>query len=323
MPKKYFKAAMVLIGVQFLSTTFSLPDNVQYFVNKMHDQYGFSKAALTKTLSQQKPNQSILKIEHRPYQHKPWPVFRDGLITKKRIHEGASFFRLHRQALLRAQRKYHVDPYVITAIIGFESTYGKNKGHYQALNSLYTLGFNYPKREKYFQKELCSLFLLARDWHKPVGSIKSSFDGGLGMPQFMPDMYRKMARAAKPKQFPDLINNPDDAIESVAYYLQQSHWDEKGFIARPIQLTASVMQPSCHYQKKANYSIASLEKDGFSVPKKTNNQKVGCVSLEDKETTDYWVIGNNFYAIQKYNPQIYYVLIVNQLSDSIKNQVHK
>jgi membrane-bound lytic murein transglycosylase B len=321
MQRAFLKATAMLLSSLLASAAFSLPQNIQKFVDHMHNQYGFSKQALMKTLSQQKPNQSILTIEHRPYEHKTWPVFRDGLITTKRIQEGVIFYKAHQKELLDVQNRYHVNPYVITAIIGFESTYGRNEGRSQALNSLYTLGFYYPPREKYFQKELANLFLLARAWHKPVKSIQSSFDGGLGMPQFMPDMYLKMARSAKPKHFPDLMHSPNDAIESVAYYLQQSHWNTHSFIASPMQVKGKVLQPDCHYQKKETYTIDALKQNGFVISNVIKQKKVGCVSLEDREMTDYWVIGDNFYAIQKYNPQVYYVLVVNDLSNAIRKQL--
>lgn len=318
MQRLFIQCLTLCLGIACMQAAFALPQNMENFITYMHKQHGFSEQYLTEVLAQQKPDQNILTIEHRPYEHKTWPEFHKGLITQNRIKQGVIFFNQHKEVLLQAQKKYHVDPYVITAIIGFESTYGKNAGHHQALNSLYTLGFYYPPREKYFQKQLENLFLLAREWHRPVQSIQSSFDGGLGMPQFMPDMYRKVAIAYHNDQFPDLIHNTNDAIFSVASYLHRAHWQTKSFIAEPMQVRAQVLEPHCHYQHKPTYNMQELRQDGFVIAHKLPQNKVGCISLEDEETTDYWAIGDNFYAIQKYNPQIYYVLIVNDLSKAIQ-----
>ena len=314
---------MVILFSLISSVLFSLPENVEQFIERLHEKDHFSVAQLNQILSTMTPDQSILSIEHQPYEHKTWPVFQEGLVTEKRIEEGVLFFNTNKKVLLQTEKKYHVDPFVITAIIGFESTYGNNAGHYQALNSLYTLGFYYPPREPYFQKQLENLFLLARDWHKPVGTIQSSFDGGLGLPQFMPDMYREIARPYVPNHYPDLINNTNDAIVSVAYYLQQAHWQPNAFIAKPIQYIGQETSPNCQYQKKPTYTIEQLKRSGFVIPNVILQNKVGCVQLQDADHSDYWVIGENFYALQRYNPQIYYVLVVNDLSHAIRESVSK
>jgi membrane-bound lytic murein transglycosylase B len=306
-----------IVGLSMLSLAWAKPDTIEQFIMRVSDQDHFSAAELHGLFANEKPDASILAIEQKPYQKKPWPDFQSDLLTQKRIEDGVQFFNTHKAVLMQAEKTYHVDPFVITAIIGFESNYGTYKGSYEAFNSLYTLGFYYPPREMYFQKQLENILLLARDWHKPVTSIQSSFDGGLGYPQFMPDMYRKIAKPYQAGAFPDLIHNANDSIVSVAYYLEQAHWKPGGFIAKPVDYIGEKHVPDCHYEKRPSYTALQLVHSQFVIPEGVVENKVGCVSLQDKDHTDYWVIGDNFYAIQKYNPQVYYVLVVNALSQAI------
>lgn len=58
-----------------------------------------------------------------------------------------------KKLFLRAQNTYGVPAEIICAIIGVETLFGKNMGSWKVLDALYTLGFNYPKREAFFSKE--------------------------------------------------------------------------------------------------------------------------------------------------------------------------
>jgi membrane-bound lytic murein transglycosylase B len=66
---------------------------------------------------------------------------------------------------------------VITAIIGVETRYGKIQGSYRVIDSLLTLGFDYPRRSKFFRKELVNFFLLTRENELDILDIKAHMLG--------------------------------------------------------------------------------------------------------------------------------------------------
>ena len=314
----YFKKGILFTGLMLLSiSVFAMPNqqaSINEFIKYMvqHDHY--PKQQLTHLLQQQKPNQHILNIEYKPYEKQSWPIFKKLHFTSLRVQQGVQFFHKHQHVLMQMQKQYGVDPYVITAILGFESGYGQDIGHFRALDSLYTLGFYYPPRAHYFSKELESLLLLARDWHKPVQTIESSFDGGLGMAQFMPDKYRQEAVAYKADHYPDLLHNANDAIMSIATYLKDAGWQKHGWMIKPVLVQAYVLTPICNKKLRA---ASQLTGQGFIVPKAWHIQKAGCAHLEDNQQTDYWLLGPNYYVIKRYNPDLYYALIIKNLSDAI------
>jgi membrane-bound lytic murein transglycosylase B len=291
------------------------------FILMMKHRYHYHGPSLQQAFQAQQPNQTVLRIEHRPYTHKPWHLFSTQLLSPLRIKEGVAFMHRHRQALNDAYQHYGVDPYVIAAIVGIESTYARQMGHFNALNVLYTLAFYYPPREHYFQNELANFLVLTKDWPGSIHHVQSSFDGGLGVPQFMPSTYRHYAVPYLNHKYADLIHHPNDAIVSVANYLKKVGWHRHGFIAVPIQSTLddSGGAPVCVYHHRhLNDNLQSLTAHGFLLPPNLPDQHYACVQLKDRKTMRYWAVGNNFSAIMGYNPQVYYAMVVYELSQAIR-----
>ena len=61
------------------------------------------------------------------------------------------------------------------------------------LDALTTLAFDYPKRAAFFRDELEHYLLLGREQRSDLLSIKGSYAGAIGVPQFMPSSYRRYA----------------------------------------------------------------------------------------------------------------------------------
>src|SRR5205085_3457711 len=110
------------------------------------------------------------------------------------------------------------------AIIGVETSYGRNTGSYGVLDALYTLGFFYPKREEFFRSELAQLFALSKEEKLDLGTRKGSYAGAMGWGEFMPSSYRKYAKDGDGDGRRDLLLSPNDAIASVANYFAAYGW---------------------------------------------------------------------------------------------------
>ena len=95
---------------------------------------------------------------------------------------------------------------------------------YRALDALTTLAFDYPRRADFFRDELEQYLLLAREQGFDLLSVQSSYAGALGIPQFMPSSYRRYAVDFNHNGKIDIMNEPEDAIGSVANYLKQYGW---------------------------------------------------------------------------------------------------
>lgn len=167
--------------------------------------------------------QVITKIT-TPYEAQPFNIYVTHFVTPNRIKEGVLFWHQHQRTLLQAQKKYGVSAYMITAILGIETIYGKKQGAIPVLNSLYTLAFYYPLRARFFKMELSQYLLMCYDNKLSPYTIRGSYAGAFGMPQFMPSSYRVYSVAYNRNDAPDIAHNVNDAIFSIANYFKKMGW---------------------------------------------------------------------------------------------------
>jgi membrane-bound lytic murein transglycosylase B len=224
----------------------------------------------------------------------------------------------NRLALEKAYEVYGVPPIIVAAIIGVETTYGGNTGDYRVLDALSTLSFDFPRRSKFFKRELGEFILLAREEQTLITELKGSYAGAMGLPQFMPSSYRAYAVDFDGDGFRDIWENPTDAIGSVANYLAQHGWQRDKQITFEISaanLTADVFNVSL----KPSKSIAELRalgmEDDFS--RLDPGEVVSPMLLNGKNGEEFWIGLNNFYVITRYNHSKLYAMAVFQLSEGL------
>ncbi len=194
------------------------------------DQPGF------KLLDQVAPREDIIAAISRPAESKPWYKYRPIFLTPERIRQGAEFMAANAETLTRAEAAYGIPPEIVTAIIGVETFYGRQAGGYRVIDALATLAFDYPPRSTYFLSELEQYLLLTREEEIDPLTIKGSYAGAMGKPQFMPSSYRNFAVDFDGDSKRDLWNNTEDAIGSVARYLGEHGWEPH----QPVTSLASV-----------------------------------------------------------------------------------
>jgi membrane-bound lytic murein transglycosylase B len=293
------------------------------FVQEMVAKHDFDQAWLQQLMTQAKYHQRIIDAISRPAESKPWHQYRPIFVTRARAAEGVTFWNENQALLKQAEQKYGVPPEIIVAIIGVETRYGRHAGKYPVLDSLSTLAFGYPKRSKFFRKQLEEFLLLSREEGlDPVGS-KGSYAGAMGKPQFIPSSYRMYAVDFDGDGQRNLLTDNADVIGSVAAYFKRHGWQQDA----PTTLRAKGANDSHqHYVKtgmKPSIAVDELRKAGIeiklSLPGKT---LASLIKLEGGSGPEYWLGLNNFYVITRYNHSNLYAMAVYQLSQEIARQ-HK
>src|SRR5205809_7974611 len=135
----------------------------------------------------------VLQAVQAPAERRPWEEYRASFLSERRIADGVAFWSANRKALERAERQYGVPPENVVAILGVETFYGPNTGRWRVVDALTTLAFDYPPRAPYFRDQLEHYLLLVRDGGIDVFSLRGSYDGAIGIPQFMPGSTRRFA----------------------------------------------------------------------------------------------------------------------------------
>ncbi len=300
-----------------LATEFHQRQEVQDFIRSLSERHQMDTAELQQLFRRIEIRQDIIDAINKPAEAKPWHQYRPIFVTDSRADDGVKFMHEHHQALRRAEEKYGVDAEVITAIIGVESRYGKYRGRYRVMDALATLGFEYPRRSKFFRKELEQFLLLSREESFDPFAIMGSYAGAMGKPQFIASSYRAYAVDFDGDGVRDLLNNATDAIGSVASYLARHGWQRGQLIAVP----ATTNQPHTLNKKalKPKVSVEQWQQKGVTPNTKLDAQlKVALISLNTQDGREYWFGTKNFYAITRYNHSPLYAMAVYQLSQSIK-----
>lgn len=294
---------------------------VKAFINNMVSKHKFDRQELVSMFKQVEIKDKIIQAIKRPAESKPWYQYRPIFLTDKRIRLGVKFWNEHAETLERAKETYGVPEQIIVAILGVETYYGNNKGRFRVMDSLSTLAFGYPKRSKFFTSELEEYLLLTRDEKVDPLSLKGSYAGAMGKPQFIASSYRRYAVDFDGDGKRDLLNNTDDVIGSVANYFSQHNWEAGAPIATPAQVIGKDYKSIVDNGIKPKQPLSELVKNGVSVfndfPLEQNS---ALIEFELKGGHEYWVGFDNFYVITRYNHSELYAMAAFQLSRAISEQ---
>ncbi len=185
----------------------------------------YTQAELDRIFSQADIQQSVLDAMQNPAEYKfTWGKYRKIFLQDDRIQQGVDFWLAHQAVLEAAEQEYGVPISVIVAIIGVESKFGKYKGKHKVLDSLSTLVVGFPRRSKFFAKELKEFLILTKENELQAPEILGSYAGAVGFPQFISSSYRNYAVDYSGDGKTDLINQPSDAIGSIANYFIKNGW---------------------------------------------------------------------------------------------------
>lgn len=267
---------------------------VQSFIRQMEDKHGFSGDYLKSLFSQANRLESVIRLEmgdgHTLGPPKPhlgsWTRYRQKFLTEEHIRNGVQFWRANANTLQKASETYGVDPEYIVGIIGVETFFGRNIGKTRVFDALTTLAFDTPRRSKYFKSELENFLLMTREEGYQPRTLVGSWAGAMGLGQFMPSSFRKLAIDFDSNGRRDLWQ-AHDAIGSVAHYFSRNGWQYNSPVANQID----------------------------------SPQGGAVIDLSTYEGDEYWQTYHNFKVIKRYNNSKKYAMAVHQLAQAIKQRL--
>lgn len=322
-PRRMIAAAVLSTLATLLPSAASALDaeraDVRAFIAELAGEHGFDKGYLRTTLGQTETQQAILDAISRPAERtRPWHEYREIFVTSKRIDAGVVFWDEHAARLARIADLTGVPAEIITAIIGVETFYGRITGRYRVIDALATLGFDYPPRATFFRGQLKELFVLAREEQLELTELVGSYAGAMGPPQFIPSSYRAYAVDGDGDGRRDLLGNWDDILMSVANYFVRNGWRAGEPVTVRGNADRDFSVPTGGNSLKLSETIGSLTKRGiaFDSPLEAD-APAQLISLEGKDSREYWIGFHNFYVITRYNRSAMYALAVFQLAEAL------
>ena len=304
-------------------------EDVHGFVRQMAERHGFVEHELRFLFSRARREPAILAaiVPPKDAVGRSWLAYRARFVTEKRIAEGAEFWRRHAAALERAAKEHGVPEEIIVAIIGVETVYGRQMGTWRVIDALSTLAFDYPPRAEFFRSELEQYLLFARDAALDVFSVRGSYAGAIGIPQFMPGSYRRFAVDYDGDGAVDLRASPSDAIGSVANFLVKHGWQRGERVHLPARVAGSNAAEAPHralLEAGIEPKTALAEMKRYGVETRTDlalETPVALIELESPgAATEYRLGLRNFYVLTRYNRSALYASAVYDLAQEIKGR---
>jgi len=302
---------------------------VKNFIDELVKKDKFKKNELKKLFSNVSVQTSSLKyytkvkkpkFEKKRY-YGSWDRYEKKLLTKRRVKLGVDFMKRNKKALGKAYKTYGVQAEYITAIIGIESYYGEYTGTYPVFDALVTLAFEENRRNKFFKSELRAFLKLMKKEKQNPKKIYGSFAGAIGLAQFMPSNFKKLAVDFN-KDGKVNLNTDVDAIGSIANYFNKSGWNKKIPVATRVSYKGKRFT---RLKTGFKYKYKRSRLKGIK-PKSSRfyyNKKVHLVKLDRQRYDELWYGTKNFYVITRYNRSNYYAMVVHKLAQEIKKAYRK
>ena len=315
-------------------------------IKTLVSEHGFDESYVIKILQTAKKQERILKSMSSPAEFTwTWDRYKKLFLEKQRISNGKKFIKENSALFEKVEREFGVPKEIITSILGVETRYGKIKGSYRVLDSLATLGFDFPRRSKFFKSELIQFFILTRENNLDINAVQGSYAGAMGYGQFISSSYRAYAIDYDGDGYADLFNSVPDAVASIANYLQKHGWKRDGAIVQkveinkvnktykhqanlkkyiPLQFTEGLEEEYIIKNGDSLSSIAisnNLELQQLMTLNNIKNKnliKSGQTILLNKPQDLYFIGDDNFIAITKYNRSHFYAKAVYDLSLEFK-----
>ncbi len=257
---------------------------------------------------------------------KNWAAYRARFVDARRIQAGLAFWQANEAWLRQAEARWGVPPQIVVAIIGIETLYGQQTGGFRAIDALATLSFDFPRgrsdRSAFFRDELRHLLVLAERAGVDPASLRGSYAGAMGMPQFMPSTWRQYAVDFDGDGRIDLHSDAADVIGSVAGYLAGYGWQ------RGLATHFDVVPPAAGPDLAVllgpdilpSFTAAEFEARGavLTPAGRAHPGLLALVELSNGDAAPSHIAGTeNFWAVTRYNWSSYYAMAVIELAQAL------
>ena len=258
----------------------------------------------------------------------PFAPYRARHVTPALISRGRERYMSNLPRLRDIGRRYGVDPSVLVAIWGKETSYGAVTGDFDLLNALASLAYEGRRRQLFSEEFVATLRMMDRGI--PRSTLRGSWAGATGHPQFLPSVYLRLAVDGDGDGRADIWNSQMDALASIANYLRNAGWKPNLRWGVPASVPAGfdraavaprTRAPRCPrvFERHSRWmSIGEWRRLGVVPlrPGLADHEMASLIEPDGRGATAY-LTTNNYRSILDYNCSNFYALTVLLLADGI------
>ena len=260
----------------------------------------------------------------------PFAPYRRQHVTPALISGGARRYSANIGQLREIGRRYGVEPSVLVAIWGHETSYGAVTGNFDLLNSLASLAYEGRRRALFGGEFVAALKMMDRG--VPRSTLKGSWAGATGYPQFLPSVWLRLAVDGDGDGRANIWTSQTDALASIANYLSNAGWrpnlrwgvavtvpagfDRSGLAAR----VTSPRCPRVHQRHSRWLTIGEWKRRGIisQAGNWPRDSELASLLEPDGPGATAYLLTVNYRVILDYNCSNFYALSVGLLADAIR-----
>lgn len=233
-----------------------------------------------------------------------------SLLTLARI--GRDELRNWASTLAAIEARYGVPRSIVLAIWARESAFGRASIPHDAVTALATEAFLGRRSDKFHIELLAALRILqAGDVSR--ADMRSSWAGGLGMPQFLPSTFLSYAVDFDGNGRRDIWRSVPDALASIANYLSHFGWnpdlDWGEHIDVPQQISCTLEGP--------HQGLSATTWEILGIEHSLDMAEPVYLLMPAGRLGPGFLVTDNFYVLKAYNQSDVYALFVGHLADRI------
>ena len=249
-------------------------------------------------------------------------------VTPSLISRGrTNYYNLY-DGLRSIEGRYGVDPAILLAIYGHETSFGLVTGSTDLLQALASLGY-YGRRRDFFESEFVAALKLI-DQGIPRWRLKGSWAGATGLPQFMPSVALRLRADGDGDGYANMWSDELDGLASIANYLRDAGWKPNVAWGIPVRVPSTLNRavivsrttaPRCPqvYRRHSRWltmrewRALGVAPTGRSLP---DSEMTSLIEPDGPDATAY-LLTTNYRTILDYNCSNFYAISVGVLADAI------
>jgi membrane-bound lytic murein transglycosylase B len=252
-------------------------------------------------------------------------------ITRSLISRGYSRYAGHWTNLSRIRERYGVEPSVVIAIYGKETSYGSITGTFDLVEALATLAYEGRRRSMFEGEFISALQLLDAGVRR--STLKGSYAGATGYPQFMPSVALRLRVDGDGDGYADIWRSEDDAFASIANYLRDAGWKPNLPWGVPVSVPGNLNRtairsglkptrcPAVYNRHSRWLTVREWRAMGVRpADSRVPDNEMATLMETPGAYAQGYLLTTNYRSILDYNCSNYYALTIGLLADAISRR---
>ena len=277
------------------------------------EQQGIKGELFDATFASMTPDTSVAGlVRSQPEFNRPLGAYLAQQVTPGRVAAGQALRRRWAQDLEAIEHRFGVPPEIVVAVWGLESNYSASSGNKDVIRCLATLA-SIGYRPDLYRSELLTALRLLQSGVVSRQSLRGSWAGAMGQPQFMPSSFESYAADGNGDGRRDIWTSVPDALASIASFLQAKGWQAGRSWGSEVRMPGGFDYRTSRAANTRWASLGLARADGRPMP----TDGASTLFFPAGAAGPGFLVTENYEVLKTYNFSDAYVMSVAELADQM------